>query len=182
MEGRLEMKKALMIIDMQIMPFIWKEYGGKTIYNEKNIISNVQELIAKARKANAPIYYIMYTEGEGSPRAEGQQLWQVWPEIANQENDRMIVKYYADSFLKTNLDESLKADGIEEIVMCGVQTEFCVDATVKSAFSHGYKVELVKDAHSTYDSDILSAQKIIEHHNSILEQFAQCVPSKEIEF
>ena len=171
-----------MIIDMQVMPFIWKNYGGKAIYHEEKLISNVQALIAKARKEKAPIYYIMYTEAAGSPRAKNEPLWQVWPEIAGQEEDRVIVKYHADSFLETNLEECLKADGVEGIVMCGVQTEFCVDTTVKTAFSHGYKVELVKDGHSTYDSDLLSAEQIIRHHNSILEQFASIVPTEQIVF
>ena len=176
------MKNALVIIDMQIMPFIWKNYGGKALYNEEQILGNVKHLIDKARQTNTPIYYIMYTEGEGSPRAEGQPLWQVCPDIAPQEGDKIIVKYHADSFLETNLDQSLKENGIENLVICGVQTEFCIDTTVKSAYSHSYKVVLPKDGHTTYDSDILKATQIIEHHNLNLEQFAKLTTVSEINF
>ncbi|GED17508.1 hypothetical protein AMI01nite_54990 [Aneurinibacillus migulanus] len=66
--------------------------------------------------------------------------------------------------------------------MCGVQTEYCVDTTVKSAYSHGYKVKLVRDCHSTYNSDVLTAEQIINHHNNILNQFATIVNSCEIDF
>jgi nicotinamidase-related amidase len=175
------MKKALVIIDMQLMPFIWKNYGGKILFQEDILIANTKHLIEKARQANAPIFYVMYTETGESPRAEGQPLWQVHPEIAPREQDPLITKYYADSFLKTDLLSQLQEKDISDIVLCGVQTEYCVDTTCKSAFSHGLRVELVGDGHSTFDSEALSAEQIIMHHNSILTQFAQIKPAAQIE-
>jgi nicotinamidase-related amidase len=175
------MKKALVIIDMQIMPFIWKNYGGKPLYNEDVLISKTKILIQKARKADAPIYYVMYTERGESLRAEGQPLWQVHPELTQQDKDKLILKFYADSFLKTDLSSQLHEKDIKDIVLCGVQTEFCVDTTCKSAFSHGFNVELVSDCHSTFDSDLLIADQIIAHHNHILSQFAQIKPATDIE-
>ncbi len=174
------MKKALVVIDMQVMPFIWKNYGGKALYQEEALIANAKALIEKARQAGAPVYYVLYTETGESPRAIGQPLWQVHPEMAPRESDTLIVKYHADSFLKTDLLARLQEQGINSIVICGVQTEFCVDTTVKSAFSHGFTVELASDGHSTFDSDLLSAELIIAHHNSILAQFAAIKPAAEI--
>ncbi len=175
------MKKALIIIDMQIMPFVWKDYGGKTLFKEQTLLNNTKLLIEKANKAKAPVYYIMYTENGESPRAEGQPLWQINPEIAPQIMNNVIVKYYADSFYETNLSDLLKTQGISNIVLCGIQTEYCVDTTCRSAFSHGFKVELASDCHSTFDSDILTAEQIISHHNSILTQFAQIKTVEEID-
>lgn len=174
------MKKALVIIDMQIMPFIWKNYGGKRLYREEALIANTKALIEKAQKAGAPVFYVMYTETGESHRAEGQPLWQVHPEIAPLDTSQLIVKYYADSFLDTNLLARLHEKGIQDIVLCGVQTEFCVDTTCRSAFSHGLHVELAADGHSTYDSDLLTAEQITAHHNQILAQFAQIKPACEI--
>ncbi len=176
------MKKALVIIDMQVMPFIWKNYGGKELYQEGILIANTRLLIEKARQANAPIFYVMYTETGESPRAEGQPLWQVHPEIAPQKHDEQITKYYADSFYKTDLLARLEEKETCEIVLCGVQTEYCVDTTCKSAFSHDLRVELASDCHSTFNSELLPAEKIIAHHNCILTQFAQIKPAAQIEF
>lgn len=176
------MKKALVIIDMQIMPFIWKDYGGKPIYQENQVVDKAKKLIKKAKDADAPVYYVMYTEPEGSPRAENQPLWQIHPEISPVAQDKVIVKYHADSFYETNLDKLLRDNGIETVVLCGVQTEFCVDTTVKSAYSHGYKVELASDCHSTYDSSLLTAEQIIAHHNTILAQFTRVLSTEEITF
>jgi len=147
------MKKALVIIDMQIMPFIWKDYGGKPLYMEKELVENTKLLIQKAREAGAPIHYILFTEKGESPRAKDQPLWQIHPEIAPKEQDHIVVKYHADSFLETDLKQKLVKEQITDLVICGVQTEYCVDTTIKSAFSHGFRCELAVDAHSTYDSE-----------------------------
>ncbi|MBD3921998.1 cysteine hydrolase [Paenibacillus sp. PR3] len=176
------MSKALLIIDMQTMPFVWKDYGGKALYKEEKLITNTKHLIEKARKSGAPVCYIMFTEPEGSPRAENQPLWKVHEHISPLPQDLIIIKHYADSFLKSGLHDRLQAHGVDTLVMCGLQTEFCVDATVTSGYSHGYQVELVKDCHSTYDADGLTAEQIIDHHNRILIQFADVIPSDQVEF
>jgi nicotinamidase-related amidase len=174
------MKKALLVIDMQVMPFIWKEYGGREIFQEENLISNINHLKTKARLADNPVFYILYTETGESPRAEGQPLWEIIPNLAPEKKDITVIKYHTDSFFKTNLEASLRQQNINDLVICGIQTEFCVDTTCKSAFSHGFSVELASDGHSTYDSDLLSARQIIAHHNSILTQFARIAPTSDI--
>ncbi|MGN7381941.1 cysteine hydrolase family protein [Paenibacillus sp. SAFN-117] len=176
------MRKAILIIDMQVMPFVWKDYGGKPICQEEKLLENTKRLIEKARKRSVPVFYIMFTEPKGSLRAENQPLWQVHEQIAPVEHDQIIIKHFADSFLESDLYTRLQDHGIDTLVMCGVQTEYCVDTTVKSGYSRGYKVELVKDCHSTYDSDGLTAEQIINHHNSILAQFAAIVNSNEVQF
>lgn len=54
------------------------------------------------------------------------------------------------------------------VVIAGFKTEVCVDTTCRHAFSLGYHVTLVADAHSTSDRDELSATQIIQHHNGNL--------------
>ena len=46
----------------------------------------------------------------------------------------------------------------------------------------GYKVTLVSDTHSTWDSEELTAEQIINHHNSVLRWFADVYRSKDIKF
>lgn len=176
------MKKALLIIDMQVMPFIWKDYGGKSLYQEEKLLEHSIGLINKARRGDSPVFYVMFTEPHGSPRSENQPLWQVHEQIAPLAHDSVIIKHYADSFLDSELHPRLQSQGIDTLVICGVQTEYCVDTTVKSGYSRGYKIELAEDCHSTYDSDGLTAEQIINHHNCILAQFATIVRSREVQF
>ena len=46
--------------------------------------------------------------------------------------------------------------------------------------SQGYDTTLVSNAHSTYDTEVLSAQDIINHHNLTLASFAEVVNSKGV--
>jgi len=46
-----------------------------------------------------------------------------------------------------------------------MQTDYCVNATVRQAHQLGYDVELAADAHSTVDNGNMSAEDIIAEHN-----------------
>ncbi len=72
--------------------------------------------------------------------------------------------------------------GIGQIVVCGLVTEGCVDTTIRRAYSLGYKIELADDCHSTTDSNILSAEQIINHHNEVLKIFSEVKRSDNINF
>ncbi|USB33584.1 cysteine hydrolase family protein [Paenibacillus sp. YPG26] len=176
-------KSALMIVDVQLAPFIWAQYGGKELYQAEQLLRHIQSLIHTARLAGTPVIYMQYTEEGDSPRGLGQPLWQVHPEVAPQEGDITIAKYHADPFLGTELHMKLQELGITRLVITGVQTEFCVESTCRSAHSLGYANVLVTDGHSTFDSDNLTAQQIIEHHNTVLgSQFAELKRAEEVVF
>jgi len=53
-------------------------------------------------------------------------------------------------------------------VICGLQSEFCVDSTTRRALALGYPVTLVSDGHSTLDNGVLTAAQISAHHNQTL--------------
>jgi nicotinamidase-related amidase len=94
-----------------------------------------------------------------------------------------IEKNHPDSFHKTSLQQELDARNIKQIVIAGIQSEVCIDATCRRAYSLGYEITLVKDGHSTYDSDFLSASQIIAHHNHVLGQwFVDVRKASEIKF
>ena len=95
----------------------------------------------------------------------------------------VVQKRHPDSFQDTNLRQELASRTIERLVITGIQTEYCVDTTCRRAYSLGYDVTLVKDAHSTWDSDHLTASQIIAHHNDVLGGwFAELKEASEIEF
>ncbi|MBI6872694.1 cysteine hydrolase family protein [Clostridium aciditolerans] len=176
---------ALLIVDVQVVHFVREKYDGKKLFNSEQLLNNINTLIEKARNSDTPIIYVQYTEGDDSFIAKGTPLWEIHPQIKPKEDDMIILKYHADPFYNTSLHEKLKALGVNKLVITGVQTEFCVDTTCRCAFSLGYKNVLVSDGHSTYDSDILSASQIIEHHNRIIGgqvSFAELKETEKVEF
>ncbi len=155
---------ALLIIDMQLGNF----QGSDPVYDGENLLSKIQRLIGKARGSEVPIIYVQNKGSKGDPDEVGTPGWEVHSSIAPKEGDVVIEKETPDAFHKTTLHQKLQSKGIEKLVITGLQTEYCIDTTCRRAYSLGYDVVLVKDAHSTWDSSNLTAEQIIRHHNQIL--------------
>ncbi|KEK22891.1 cysteine hydrolase family protein [Bacillus gaemokensis] len=171
------MKKALVVIDVQEGMYT----AGGPVYNGQKLLETLQELIQKCRSNDIPVIYVQHNGPKGHPLEKGEPGWHIHSAIAPKENDVIVEKETPDSFYKTNLGEVLRNEGIEHLLISGMQTEYCVDTTTRSAFSEGYKVTLVRDAHSTFDSEQLRAEDIVKHHNAVLGWFADIVDLKSIE-
>ncbi|MDA2623294.1 cysteine hydrolase family protein [Bacillus cereus] len=170
---------ALLIIDVQVGSFEEK----KVLYKERELLRIIQLLILKARSASAPIFYMKFNGKHGSQLRQGTHGWEIHKSIAPLAQDIVLEKNHPDSFHKTNLQQELEMRNIKRIVIAGIQSEICIDATCRRAYSLGYDVILVGDGHSTYDSVILSASQIIRHHNDVIGQwFARIENEKNIEF
>ena len=63
----------------------------------------------------------------------------------------MLTKAYPNSFRETALAAHLEALGAKRLVVCGMMTHMCVDATVRAAFDMGYAVTVAGDACATCD-------------------------------
>jgi nicotinamidase-related amidase len=73
-------------------------------------------------------------------------------------DSHIITKTYADAFALTELNNLLKRHGIRNLLICGVRTEICVDATARRACAEGYNVFVISDLVATRD-DKLSDQQ-----------------------
>ena len=169
-------KTAFLVIDVQNAMFDESD----PIYEGEQLLRNLQDLINKARTANVPVFFVQHNDEEFE---NGTPPWEIHSSIAPNEGEVVIQKHTPDSFHETGLHEKLKAEQIQNLVIAGNQTEYCVDTTSRRAFSLGYNVTLVKDAHRTRDSNTLSAKQIIDHHNEVLgNAFAALKETKEIQF
>ena len=170
---------ALLIVDVQLGMFSENE----PIHNGDALLTTLGDLIARARAASVPVIYIQHSGGEGhelNPSAPG---WPIHPAIAPAEGEWVIHKRHPDSFQETNLQHELEERGIKHLFVAGIQTEYCVDTTCRRAYSLGYDVTLVQDAHSTWDTENLKATQIIAHHNQTLGGwFVGLKAAREIEF
>jgi len=155
---------ALLVIDMQVGNF----QGSDPVFEGEKLLSKVKSLIGKARDAGIPIFYVQNKGGKGDPDEFGTLGWEIHPAIAPKEGDIMIEKETPDAFHETTLHQRLRSKGTEKLVIAGLQTEYCLDTTCRQAYTLGYNVVLAKDAHSTWDSSLLTATQIIKHHNQVL--------------
>ena len=66
-------------------------------------------------------------------------------------------------------------------MIVGLQTNFCIDATVKSAFERGYKVIIPKDTNTTFDNEYMDGETTYKYYNDMMwpERFAKCISLNE---
>lgn len=169
---------ALLVIDVQVCNF----EESAPVYGGSDLLSKISGLIALARAAGVPVVYVQHCGPEGAVDEPGTPGWEIHPAVAPIEGDVVIQKRHPDAFQDTNLQRELESRGIERLIITGIQTEYCVDSTCRRAYSLGYDVTLVKDAHSTWDTDRLTAPQIIAHHNAVLGGwFVTLKEAREIE-
>jgi len=170
---------ALLIIDLQIGNFS-EPYS---IVNGKILLRKAGKLISKARNKKVPVIYIQNNGGIGDPDEFSTLGWKIHPLVAPIEGEIIIQKTTPDSFHKTKLEEVLNSKNIKELVIIGLQTEYCIDTTCRRASILGFEVTLAKDVHSTWNTDYLSAEQIIYHHNEVLGGwFVKLKTEKNINF
>ena len=172
------MTTALLVIDVQegMQPY--------SAYDGNGVVSRIAGLIEGARRSGTKVIYVQHdgSAEPGHPLAKGTPGHAIHHAIAPLAGETVIVKKQCSSFLGTDLDATLKMAGIDDLVICGMQTEFCVDTAVRSANERGYRVTLVSDAHSTGDTTALKAKDIVAHHNRTLADFARIMPADRVEF
>ncbi|WP_232695710.1 cysteine hydrolase family protein [Brevibacillus daliensis] len=171
-------KPALVVIDVQQAMF----EESDPVYQGESLLANIKQLLQQARANDVPVIYVQHNSPAGTPFEPGTHGWEIHPDLAPEENDVFIQKKTADSFCQTELLIDLNKLGISHLFLCGIQTEICVDTACRRAFGLGYKVTVVTDAHSTFDTEELSAAQIISHHNQIFKFFGETKRTDEISF
>ncbi len=149
---------AMIIIDMQTA--LINEHP----FNERKVISNIQELISLCRMQNIPLIYIRHDGGTGDELEKGTEGWEIHKALAPSQEDCIIDKKYNSAFRQTALREYLENLNAKKIIMCGMQTEYCFDVSCKVAFEYGYEVTIPKDTTTTFDNDFTSGEKLARYY------------------
>jgi len=153
--------KALLIIDMQneSFPEAYPSYDTDGVTKRINLLSD--EFHRKEDK-------IIYIQHDGSKQGcyiRGTEGWELLSSLNKNEDDLVISKTANDSFYQTSLKDTLDKFHIDEIVVTGSATDFCIDATVKSAITKDFNVTIIADAHTTTGSRYVPAKQLIDHYN-----------------
>lgn len=179
----MNMKKALLVIDVQQGLC---EGEGKA-YQSSEVIHRINLVSAKARESGIPVIFIQH-EGKSGYLSYGSREWQLANGLMTEPQDLKVRKTTPDSFLGTNLQELLNSLEVQELVICGMHSEYCVDTTTRRALALGYPVILLEDAHTSAGNSVISATQVIAHHNMTLTSIssfgpkARTIKSTEIKF
>ena len=172
--------RALLILDMQVGLF----HGPEQPWQGQRVLANINRLITAARVAQVPIFAARHTGPVGSSIAAGSAAWQLLPELAvDPAHDRVFDKSRPSAFFNTDLQLWLQQAAIDELLIVGMKTQYCVDTNCRIATEFGFKPLLVNDAHTCMDTPQLTAEAIIAHHNLTLAgAFASVCATDAVKF
>ncbi len=147
------MKTALLIIDIQNDYF---PSGKMELYEAEKAGENASQILQKFRAENLPVIHIQHksTRADATffiPQTKGVEIYK---EVAPLKDEKIIIKHFPNSFRETELLETLEEIRIERLVICGMMTHMCVDATVRAAKDLGFECVLISDACATKNLEI----------------------------
>lgn len=149
---------ALMVIDVQ--------KGVVADAHQRDVVvANIGTLVEKARDKGIPIVWVQHSDEQ---LEKGSEAWEYVPELSRLESEPLVHKAFGDSFEDTELEAVLAAAGIGRLIVTGAQTDACIRSTIHGAFTRGYDVTLVGDAHTTEDQSAWGApppSQVIAHTN-----------------
>ena len=172
---------ALMVIDVQ-------QGVVDQAHRRDDVVANIGTLVDRAREAGAPVVWVQHSSEE---LAQGSDGWQYVPELTRQESEPLVHKTFGDSFEGTDLEDVLARAGVGRLVVTGAQTDACIRSTIHGAFTRGYDVTLVGDAHTAGDKSAWGAPPVdqVVAHTNLYWQFqrapgrtAAVVESKDVTF
>jgi len=125
------MNPALLIIDLQEghIPGPRKRGEVEEVCQYINYVSNL------FRDAGKPIVVIQDIEVEGGIDSED---FAVIPEIELTGGELILHKEWSNAFWKTNLEEVLRQEGVDFVIVCGFAAEHCVTFTYNGAKERGF--------------------------------------------
>ncbi len=177
-ESKMSSGTALLVIDVQEGMFV-PEYP---VFDGEALLDKIQGLITEARSSGVPVVYIQHNEEPGEQLEPNSFAWQIQSRIAPAKGEIVVQKSTPDGFHETDLQEKLSSLGVKRLIVSGIQTDLCVEATSKRAGQLGYEVVVVEDAHTTYDQGGRTAREIIEEYNGMFRDFAKVQPAAAIAF
>lgn len=141
-------KTALLVIDVQNDYF---PQGKMELFCAEQALKQVNRLEDSFIKNDQPIIYIQHIfNQENAPFFEAGTVGvELHSGLKTQSDSIVIEKHYPNSFFQTTLKAQLDQLGVEKLVICGMMTHMCVDATSRAAAELGYQPTIIAEATAT---------------------------------
>jgi nicotinamidase-related amidase len=159
---------ALLVIDIQCGAF--DGVRCPPIDRGIELVTHAAALVTAARAGNLPIVFVQHCAGANKALEEGTPHWEFHEALKPKPKDLVVKKYASSAFENTQLQPMLRATGVTNLVVCGLQSELCVFNTSLSALNLSYVVRIAQDGHSTWPTQDRSSAVISAEINAKLLQ------------
>ncbi|WP_318508704.1 cysteine hydrolase family protein [Bacillus sp. T3] len=158
------MSTALIIVDIQNDYF---PNGMMELSNPDKAAANAAKVLDWFRQNNKDIiFHVQHFASNPElgfflPNTVGADIHET---VQPLEHETIIRKNFPNSFLQTDLESKLRANGVTKVVVVGMMTHMCIDATVRAAVDLGFETTLIEDACATrdlsYQGKIVPAEQV----------------------
>ena len=175
---------ALLVIDIQNDYF---PGGAMELEGADAAGAKAAQAIRSFREKNLPVVHVRHLSVRpGStfflPGTKGAEVHAL---VTPKAGETVIEKNFPNSFRATKLEQTLKDSGVKNLVVAGMMTHMCVDASVRHAADLGYKITLLGDACATraqsYAGEKVPAKQV---HAAVLAAlngfYAKVIPTHEL--
>jgi len=141
-------KTALLLVDIQ------REYfpgGAMPLDGPVEAAVQARKLLAHFRYNHLPAVFIQHVslDPEATSFVPGFPGVSFYSSIRPLPGEPVIHKHHPNSFRETNLLELLRTDEVSRLVICGMMTHMCIDATTRAACDYGFECVVAADACAT---------------------------------
>lgn len=172
---------VLLVIDVQ------KGFDQFPSRNNPQCEANIAALQAAWRKAGRPLWHVKHNSVEPAsvfrPGLPGNAFK---AETVPLPDEPVVTKSAHSAFIGTDLEERLQRFGSETLVLCGIQTNYCVASTARMAGNLAYRTYVVGDACATFPQRLLDGRVVeaqLAHDLALAElhgEFATVVNSADV--
>jgi nicotinamidase-related amidase len=177
------MQTTLLLIDIQNDYFP----GGKhPLVNPLEAAQKAYELLQCFREHGGHHIHIQHIslKPDAPFFVKGDRGSDIHDSVAHFEGEPIVYKHYPNSFRETTLFATLKEWEIERVVIAGMMTHMCVDATARAAADFGFQVVIAGDACATrdleYGDTIIPADLVHKSFLSALKSYGRVMKTEEI--
>ena len=177
------MKTALLVIDIQ------KDYfpGGKfPLVNPLEAAKRAYMLLQCFREHSGKHIHIQHIslKPDATFFIKGDSGSDIHDAVAHFEGEPIVYKHQPNSFLNTDLLDLLKGWEVERVVITGMMTHMCVDATARAASDLGFQVVVAEDACATrdlkYGDTVIPAEHVHKAFLAALKSYGKVMKSEEV--
>lgn len=163
---------VLLVLDTQ------KGITHEGLYAFETFSDNVKTLICEARNADVEVIYVRHDDGTSSGFSAGDEAFEIDDGFAPKDGERIFDKKVNSALHKSaGLLDYLKEKNEKQIMIVGLLTDFCMDATIKSGFDHGFEIVVPEYTNSTFDNRFMTGEVCYRFYNELMwpKRYANCV-------
>ncbi|MBR4232778.1 MAG: cysteine hydrolase [Oscillospiraceae bacterium] len=164
----------LLVVDMQKCLVVEELSGFETL------LDRTVRLVSAARKNGVEVVFVQHDAGPGSGLTTGDEGFEIIDELLPEPGEKVFVKKINSCFGNKDFKKYMKKQTDRRLMIVGLQTNYCIDATVKSAFEREYEVIIPEGTNSTFDNDYMNGETTVRYYNEdVWDNLADVVPFEE---